>query len=248
MKTKNLDVRGTSQNVENAGVTDVEDNRRCSAHLISLGASQRHTRPQRRYGQDGSRHISDLQATNIIEAVRFAKSLGLPLVAHLTIHWACTNIGDDPDGKLFAKFREGLNKWTRRHGFDLAAVWARERMSGGQAEVVHCHLLFYLPSEYRFGAKLHQAQAAIYSLIKRHGRDCWAEEVVKLVIHDKPPYPDGKYLIKGGGRKVWKRFNLRKEHRRLQGVLHGKRCGFTQNLGPAVRAMAYSGKDAYSSC
>jgi hypothetical protein len=29
----------------------------------------------------------------------------------LTIHWACTDIGDDADGKLFAKFREGLNKW-----------------------------------------------------------------------------------------------------------------------------------------
>ena len=231
MKTKNLDVRGTSQNVENTGVTGVEDNRSRSAHLISLGAPQRHTRPPRRYRHDGSRYISDSQATNIIEAVRLAKSLGLPLVAHLTIHWACTNIGDDHDGKLFAKFREGLNKWTRRHGFDLAAVWARERMSGGQAEAVHCHLLFYLPSEYRSGAKLHQIQAAIYSLIKRHGRDYWAEEVVKLVIHDKPPYPDGKYLVKGGGPKVWKKFQLRKEHRRLQGIIHGKRCGVSQNLG-----------------
>ncbi len=32
---------------------------------------------------------------------RFAKSIDLPLVAHLTIHWAYTNIGDDPDGKSF---------------------------------------------------------------------------------------------------------------------------------------------------
>jgi hypothetical protein len=60
-----------------------------------------------------------------------------------------TDIGDDPDGKLFAKFREGLSKWIRRHGFDLISVWSRERMSGGQAEVVHCHLLFHLPTEYR---------------------------------------------------------------------------------------------------
>jgi hypothetical protein len=122
-------------------------------------------------------------------------------VAHLTIHWVYTDIGDDANGELFAKFREGLNKWTRRHGFDLTGVWARERMSGGQAEAVHCHLLLYLPPEYRVGVRLRQLEAAIYRLIKRHGRDYWAEQVAKIVIH---PNPDGKYLIKGGGPKVWK--------------------------------------------
>jgi hypothetical protein len=78
-------------------------------------------------------------------------------------------------------------------------------------------------------------EAAVYRLIKRQGRNYWAEQVIKLVIHDKPPYPDGKYLIKGGGPKVWKRFNLRKEHRRLQGLIHGKRCGTTENIGKAAR-------------
>jgi hypothetical protein len=78
-------------------------------------------------------------------------------------------------------------------------------------------------------------EAAVYRLIKRHGRNYWAEQVIKLVIHDKPPYPDGKYLIKGNGPKVWKRFNLRKEHRRLQGLIHGKRCGTTENIGKAAR-------------
>jgi hypothetical protein len=170
--------------------------------------------------------------------VCFAKSVGLPLVAHLTIHWARTDIGDDPDGKLFAKFREGLNKWTRRHGFDLTAVWTRERMSRGQAEAVHCHLLFYLPREYRSRAKLLQVEAAIYRLIKRHGANYWADQVAKLVIHDKPPYPDGKYLIKGGGPKVWKKFHLRTEHRRLQGIIHGKRCGTTENISKAARIKA----------
>jgi hypothetical protein len=165
------------------------------------------------------------------------------LVAHLTIHWAFTNAGDDPDGKLFAKLREGLSKWTRRHGFALTCVWSRERMSGGQAEVVHCHLLFYLPVEYRSGARL-QLEAAIYRLIKRHGRDYWAEQVVKLVIHDTPPYPDGKYLIKGGGPQVWKHFRLRKEHRRSQGIIQGKRCGTSQNIGRAARKKALTSVDA----
>ena len=124
--------------------------------------------------------------------------IGLPLVAHLTIHWAYTNVGDDPDGKRFAKVREGLAKWLRRHGIVFAAAWCIERMSRGQADVVHCHLLFHLPVEYRAKRKL-QVEAAIYRLIKRHGRGITGhEEVIDLRIHDNP---DGKYLIKGGGRE-----------------------------------------------
>ena len=52
-----------------------------------------------------SKYITMGQGTNFIEAVRFAKLISLPLVAHLTIHWSLTDVGDDPDGKLFAKFR-----------------------------------------------------------------------------------------------------------------------------------------------
>ena len=35
--------------------------------------------------------ISVPQATNHVEAVKFAKSIGVPLVAHLTIHWSGTD-------------------------------------------------------------------------------------------------------------------------------------------------------------
>ena len=100
---------------------------------------------------------------------------------------------------------------------------------------MHCHMLFHLPVAFRTGAKLRQVESALYRLIKRHGKDYWAEEVIKLVIHNNP---DGKYLIKGGGREVWKRFRLRKEHRHMQGIIHGKRCGTTQNIGRAARRRA----------
>ena len=63
--------------------------------------------------------------------------------------------------------------------------------------------------------------AAISRLLRRHSGDITHEKAIDLRLHDKPPYPDGKYLIKGGGRKVWKRFGLRKEHRRLQGIWKG---------------------------
>jgi hypothetical protein len=188
-----------------------------------------------------SKRINMRQASNMMEAVAFARMINLPLVAHLSIHWAFTDVGDDPDGKLFAKFREGLDKWARRHGFPLTGNWARERMSRGQAEVVHCHLLFHLPVRFRSGKGLREVEDAMYRLINRHGRregdkrgdGYWADNVMKLVIHHNP---DGKYLVKGGGPDVWGRFRVRNEDRYSQGIIHGKRCGTTENIGPAVRS------------
>jgi hypothetical protein len=86
-----------------------------------------------------------------------------------------------------------------------------------------------------------QIEAALYHLIKKHGHGYWAEEVIDLRTHDNP---DGKYLVKGGGPAVWKHFRLRKEHRRLQGIIRGKRCGTTENIGPAARRRWIGRRDA----
>jgi len=210
-----------------------------SAALSHLPAPCRDVAPRTKQRR-ASKRISMRQASNMMEAVAFAKLIGLPLVAHLTIQWAYTDVGDDPGGKLFAKFREGLDKWSRRHIFPLTGIWARERGSQGQAETVHCHLLFHLPVQHRSGKGLREVEDAIYRLIMRHGRrggdkrgdGYWADEVSELVIYDNP---DGKYLIKGGGPEVWKLFGVRKEDRRSQGIIHGKRCGTTENIGPTAR-------------
>jgi hypothetical protein len=90
----------------------------------------------------------------------------------------------------------------------------------------------HLPVEYRTGKKLLEVEDAMSRLVERYGRGIPHEKAIDLRVHDNP---DGKYLIKGGGRKIWKRFRLRKEHRRLQGIIYGKRCGTTQNIGPAAR-------------
>jgi len=180
------------------------------------------------------------QAKNVMEAVAFAKSIGLPLVAHCTIHWSLTDAGDDPDGKLFANVREGLNKWLGRRDIAFAGVWARERQSSGQSDVVHCHLLFYLPVDYRSGKKLRQVVNEINQLLELHDRGIQHEKAVDLRVHADP---DGKYLIKGGGKKVWDRFHVRKEDRGLQGVIYGKRCGTTENIGPTARKRWESQQD-----
>jgi hypothetical protein len=106
--------------------------------------------------------ISMRQAKSLIEALAFAREIGAPLNAHATIHWVGTQIGDDPDGRLFAK-------------------------------------------------------------------------PLKLTF---PHNPDALYLVKGGGPDVWRRFQLPKKWRKPQGVIFGKRCGTTENIGPAARRRA----------
>jgi hypothetical protein len=238
LHTENLDVLRTSRGQETGSIQGNTVLAGAAPHLCGLGApaAQPDTgHPQRRrYRCGGTRHISIQQAANIMEAVSFAKAIGLPLVAHLTIDWAATEVGDDPDGKLFAKVREGLHKWFDRRGIELAGAWARECPGG---DVEHCHLLFHLPMAYRSGHKLNQIEAAVYRLVDRHGGGVCGDDAIKLVIWSNP---DGKYLIKGGGPKVWTRFRLRKEHRRLQGRIHGKRCGTTENIGARARRRALS--------
>ncbi len=152
--------------------------------------------------------------------------------------------------------RDGIARWLRRRGIPLTAIWCRERQSGGQAEVEHAHLIFHLPIEWLDGAKLVdknggvegcadllQLEAALHRTVAQYaGRpdDCAVKLKVPTDGGLSRPYNgrsyDGLYALKGGGPKVWELFpRIRKEWRRPQGLIFGKRCGTTQNLGPAAR-------------
>ena len=187
---------------------------------------------RRHYRPHGSKHLSLAQATNILEAVNHARAIGLPLVAHVTIHWSGTDAFDDPDGKLFARVREGFHKWLLRQGIvgGLTCVWCRECKA--HTDIVHSHLLFHLPTEHRTGVGLSLVGATLFRLVDRHGGGILGEFAVKIILHADP---DGLYLIKGGNKEVWDHFNIRKEWRKSQGIVHGKRCGTTENIGTAAR-------------
>jgi hypothetical protein len=121
-----------------------------------------------------------------------------------------------------------------RRGIPAAWVWCRECKT--HTDIVHSHLLFHVPAEYRFGQKLDELQTILARLVARHGDSIWSEYAVKLKIWRDP---DGLYLLKGGGPKVWKLFpRIRKTWRTVQGVIHGKRCGTTENIGKAARNLA----------
>ena len=222
------------------------------------GASTKHDRGCH-YRVGGTTLISLPQAINLKAAVDFASSIGTPLTCHCIIHWVGTDAGDDPSGELFAEVREQWSRWLRYRGVPFAAVSSREKRSRGQSDVEHGHLLFHLPATSLKGAKLisvsgvveggsefQDAVAALYRIVRRcAGRPDDFAVKVKIPTKGGNPGPyngrpyDGIYLLKAGGRQAWKLFpRIRKEWREAQGIIFGKRCGCSQNLGPAARRRA----------
>src|SRR5262245_39373265 len=104
--SKNLDVLETSRGQKIKGSKGSEADLTHDPYLSVVCPTEAPGQKQRRsYRPHGSKHLSLAQATNVIEAVDYARKIGRPLVAHTTIHWSGTVVFDDPDGKLFAKVR-----------------------------------------------------------------------------------------------------------------------------------------------
>lgn len=176
----------------------------------------------------------------MMEGLDFAREIGTPLNAHLIIHWGGTGAGDDPDGLLFAWFRHLLDKRLKRQNIPggLTAIWVRERHRNRRtqqlSEVVHSHLLLHLPSHFERSPYREVFLKAVEELVALVGEDVLDDRTITLTF---PNNPDGKYFLKGGTRAVWNRYNSpdKWRSRRGEGVIDGKRCGSTQNIGSAVR-------------
>lgn len=214
--------------------------RQSGLHVVTVlrFAAQGLPLEQTRGPRRSTKRINTRQARNMMEALAFAREIGTPLNTHLIVHWGGALVGDDPDGELFAKLRYLLDKrFRRKFKIELTAIWGRERhrnkRTRQQSEVVHSHLLLHLPTRYREPAR--QDVEELVSLVALQILD---DRTIELTF---PANPDGKYLLKGGTPTVWDAFALPVKWRsRLgEGLIEGKRCGVTQNIGPAARARGF---------
>lgn len=176
-------------------------------------------------------HIKPRQARELLEAAEYAKSIGLPLEVHASIHWALTDAGDDPKGKFGVRVREGLSKCLKRRGIPFAAIWVRERASGGQAEVEHLHLLFHLPRAWQKGEKLADITNCLERLINRHAGYVY-DGALEITL---PRNSDIRYLLKGSPPKIQRELRIKRTWRSPQGLILGKRCGATEKIGRKAR-------------
>jgi len=240
---ENLDVLGPSQeHAKGKETTETQSNSPAPIYRVGGGGVTDSFSPPspprgnsggKQYRIGGTDRLTLPQADNLAEAVAFADQIGLTLRAHLTVHPVLTFAYADRDGRRAAKVREGLNKLLHRRGVPggLTGVWVRECKA--QTDVSHDHLLFHLPLELCTADALRDLTASILRLVGRHGGGVTSRKAVDLTLYRYAA--DGRYLLKGGGREVWEKYRLPSSWRRMQGRIHGKRCGTTQNIGPAAR-------------
>ena len=106
----------------------------------------------------------------------------------------------------------------------------RNKHTRQSSEVTHSHFLLHLPSQHREAAR-HD----VVELVAVVAKQILDDRTIELTF---PANPDGKYLLKGGTPAVWVAFGLPNKWRSKlgEGVIEGKRCGTTQNIGLAARS------------
>jgi len=179
-------------------------------------------------------------AANIHHATRLADKIGCPLNQFITINYSKTDCRDD---QATASFRLLLSswfaRWLRRHPKNTRAcqptyVYAFEA-AGGQIAV---HWLVHIPRGLirEFWRKVSEwVQITTGSVVNsgtvKHRR-------INKIVGLK------RYILKGMDPHFARAWKIRPS---AQGVIIGRRSGFSRNLGPTARqALSYKPKRFYA--
>lgn len=176
-----------------------------------------------------SHHINRHPAVNIHHATKYCDCIGLPLNLFVTINFTCAGCSSERASELLRKMiSQRFAPWLRRTASNVSEVpptyvWTMEA-AGGQ---LAAHILVHIPKEL---AKEFEARIRDW-LLKLLGYSSLDPAVVRI----KPIYGligARRYILKGTS-PVWAR------HLGVdpvsQGIVIGKRSGFSRNLGPEAR-------------
>lgn len=165
----------------------------------------------------------------------------------ITIHWEAAGVPLEGMAKATGQFIDLLSKVVARHGGKTAWLWVHE---GGEAKGGHCHLLCHVPKH---------LVPNITKLQRGWLRSITGTPYKARVIHSRPiggtlgienANPDFhaanlevalEYLLKGAHPTAAELHGLERiEH---GGLVIGKRCGTSQNIGAKVRRKAMKNGD-----
>lgn len=179
-----------------------------------------------------SHHVNRRQAETFFPAIKFAEALGRPLNLFVTINFAHTACRPEAVSAAFERLRDNhFTRWLRyvsRRGKGggygpPTYVWVLENDAG----YAHIHWMVHVPAALRkrFETKVVEWVARVAGPIRCVPSAISLEEVTGSGGL-------GRYLMKGINPHVPKHFHVRPDP---QGVVHGKRCGVSECLGPAAR-------------
>jgi hypothetical protein len=174
-----------------------------------------------------SHHIRRQQATNIKPAIRLAEKRGVPLNRFVTINFTNLDCDESAVSYAFAEIRERFARWLRsgavRKGRKAAAfVWVIENGGGHLA----AHWLVHVPED-RFA----DFQARLSGWVCKATGVAAIEGTALDIKRAGTPLGAGKYMMKGIDPAYADFYGITHVP---QGLVHGKRCGFSQSLGPAA--------------
>ena len=165
-----------------------------------------------------STYITKQQAMNLMEALKFADSIGYPLNVSIDIFWEMFSGFTDERTRL-ARCQERISKWSQRRGFRLTMIWVREiGKNGGRNTHILMHVPPWLMEDAQFEAELQQE-------LERALEPVGGPTHEKAIFIQHAPTPEGKlrYMLKGMRRRDADQLYIRRAS--FQGELEGKRVG-----------------------
>src|SRR3546814_510037 len=95
-----------------------------------------------------SQSLTMRKARNIIDAVRYAYCIDLPLNRHVTVHCERAGISDDRAAAATSQFLKLASDWIGKRGGKFAWIWVREN---GPFSGSHVRILMHVPAGAEIG-------------------------------------------------------------------------------------------------
>jgi hypothetical protein len=189
---------------------------------------------------DRTRALTIEQVRELTNAAAFARAIGRPLNAMLTVAWQGSALfTEETWPSLQTAVMDRLTRHLQRRAVQTAFVWTRERIFGRGA---HTHVMLHL------GPQPTRQVAELVAYIEAKFR--FEPGAIDLKMGDygahTPPMQAGllRYVLKGIDHRAFVYFGsetvnvgaaLGIDHRGQQGVVEIKRAGVSQSLSPAAR-------------
>lgn len=175
-----------------------------------------------------TRHINRQPAVNLHHATRYCEMIGLPLNRMVTVNFALTGCNDNHESLTFRKMlTQRFAPWLRRSapnalGVAPTYVWTME--AGGRQLAVHW--LVHVPKGCARGFE----QKIVDWVASLTGGSPDAGAIKVQPIYSLIGLR--RYILKGIHPAWASHLGVRHED---QGIVIGKRSGFSRNLGPCAR-------------
>lgn len=189
--------------------------------------------------------LSDGQVENLFLAKQHAKNIGCPLNHFMTIRLEKCEGEAGKSGTAQARLAPVLERarhWFVRRGHQLTAIWVAEKgeLFGG----LHVHVHLHIPSKPRrlrrdFVAMMGEWTGVGLDPVNRRNCHVIGQAEVEWPGESTAWEVECCYGEEKGERRV-QNYMLKSRSRWHGSRIVGKRCGFSNNLGPAARARPLS--------